>query len=263
MSTRSSRGPRDTSRSPDPPGARPPPVQEVSPARGAGLGTFGGVFTPSILTILGVIMYLRFGWVVGQVGLVGDAAHRHALDVDHPAHGPVDLRHRHGPAGPGGRRLLHDQPVAGDRDGRRRRASRCSSRRRCRWRCTRWVSRSRVTERLSRPADAGRWDWSRPSLVALLALSSARVAIRAQYFIMARHRPVAAVARCSGTRSGPPDAVVVPLSEVPKRGVLGRLRRVLPGRHGDHGRREHVRRPEAPGPLHPARDASRPSASAT
>ncbi|MEO0708308.1 MAG: amino acid permease [Cyanobacteria bacterium J06649_5] len=35
-----------------------------------GLGTFGGVFTPSILTILGVIMYLRFGWVVGQVGLI-------------------------------------------------------------------------------------------------------------------------------------------------------------------------------------------------
>ncbi|PSN10893.1 Na-K-Cl cotransporter [filamentous cyanobacterium CCT1] len=34
-----------------------------------GLGTFGGVFTPSILTILGVIMYLRFGWVVGHVGL--------------------------------------------------------------------------------------------------------------------------------------------------------------------------------------------------
>jgi amino acid transporter len=38
---------------------------------GAGLGTFGGVFTPSILTILGVIMYLRFGWVIGNVGLVG------------------------------------------------------------------------------------------------------------------------------------------------------------------------------------------------
>jgi len=36
-----------------------------------GLGTFGGVFTPSILTILGVIMYLRFVWVVGNVGLIG------------------------------------------------------------------------------------------------------------------------------------------------------------------------------------------------
>ncbi|MDZ7705351.1 MAG: hypothetical protein U5L04_12815 [Trueperaceae bacterium] len=36
-----------------------------------GLGAFGGVFTPSILTILGVIMYLRLGWVVGNVGLIG------------------------------------------------------------------------------------------------------------------------------------------------------------------------------------------------
>ena len=42
----------------------------ISPSKG-GLGTFGGVFTPSILTILGVIMYLRFGWVVGNVGLIG------------------------------------------------------------------------------------------------------------------------------------------------------------------------------------------------
>lgn len=37
----------------------------------SGLSTFGGVYTPSILTILGVIMYLRFGWVVGNVGLFG------------------------------------------------------------------------------------------------------------------------------------------------------------------------------------------------
>jgi len=35
------------------------------------LGTFLGVFTPSILTILGVILYLRTGWVVGNVGVVG------------------------------------------------------------------------------------------------------------------------------------------------------------------------------------------------
>ncbi|MFW5761349.1 MAG: Na-K-Cl cotransporter [Cyclobacteriaceae bacterium] len=39
--------------------------------KSAKLGTFAGVFTPSILTILGVIMYLRFGWVVGNVGLIG------------------------------------------------------------------------------------------------------------------------------------------------------------------------------------------------
>ena len=33
-------------------------------------GVFTGVFTPSILTILGVIMYMRLGWVVGQAGLI-------------------------------------------------------------------------------------------------------------------------------------------------------------------------------------------------
>ncbi len=30
-----------------------------------------GVFTPSLLTILGVIMYLRLGWVVGHAGIIG------------------------------------------------------------------------------------------------------------------------------------------------------------------------------------------------
>ena len=34
-------------------------------------GTFDGVFTPTFLSILGVVMYLRLGWVVGSVGLVG------------------------------------------------------------------------------------------------------------------------------------------------------------------------------------------------
>lgn len=33
-------------------------------------GTFSGVFTPSILTILGVIMYLRFPTIIGQAGLI-------------------------------------------------------------------------------------------------------------------------------------------------------------------------------------------------
>ncbi len=40
-----------------------------SKTSGYQFGTFQGVFTPSILTILGVIMFLRFGWVLGNVGL--------------------------------------------------------------------------------------------------------------------------------------------------------------------------------------------------
>jgi amino acid transporter len=35
------------------------------------LGTWSGVFTPTLLTILGAIMYLREGWVVGNAGLGG------------------------------------------------------------------------------------------------------------------------------------------------------------------------------------------------
>lgn len=36
---------------------------------GYAFGAFKGVFTPSVLTILGVIMYLRLGWVLGNMGL--------------------------------------------------------------------------------------------------------------------------------------------------------------------------------------------------
>jgi len=43
---------------------------ETSPAQPARFGTFAGVFTPNVLTILGVIMFLRFGQVVGQSGIV-------------------------------------------------------------------------------------------------------------------------------------------------------------------------------------------------
>ncbi|MBT8249897.1 MAG: Na-K-Cl cotransporter [Acidimicrobiia bacterium] len=42
---------------------------EMQPDRVEKLGPFIGVFTPSVLTILGVILYLRTGWVVGNVGL--------------------------------------------------------------------------------------------------------------------------------------------------------------------------------------------------
>ena len=52
-----------------PNGRRAPGREPVLPRSEGGLGTFEGVFTPSILTILGVIMYLRLGWVVGNVGI--------------------------------------------------------------------------------------------------------------------------------------------------------------------------------------------------
>lgn len=40
-----------------------------SPPSGGTLGTFAGVFTPSVLTILGIILFLRVGYVVGAAGL--------------------------------------------------------------------------------------------------------------------------------------------------------------------------------------------------
>ncbi len=49
----------------------PPPVQEAPLQGPPKLGTFIGVFTPTVLTILGVIMYLRLGWVVGNAGMMG------------------------------------------------------------------------------------------------------------------------------------------------------------------------------------------------
>ncbi|MGB5177272.1 MAG: amino acid permease [Gammaproteobacteria bacterium] len=46
----------------------PKPAAYANPSRGI-LGTFAGVFTPSILTILGIILFLRLGYVVGSGGL--------------------------------------------------------------------------------------------------------------------------------------------------------------------------------------------------
>ncbi len=65
-----------------PPGAVPPAPPEsgpqstdMLPASGGDdgsnqFGTFGGVFTPVVLTILGVIMFMRTGYVVGYAGLI-------------------------------------------------------------------------------------------------------------------------------------------------------------------------------------------------
>lgn len=36
-------------------------------------GTFGGVFTPTTLTILGVIMYIRHTWMVGNAGIISQS----------------------------------------------------------------------------------------------------------------------------------------------------------------------------------------------
>ena len=46
-------------------------VDEQEQTKRQKFGTFAGVFTPTLLTVLGVIMYLREGWVVGNAGLLG------------------------------------------------------------------------------------------------------------------------------------------------------------------------------------------------
>ena len=43
-------------------------TEPINVSKGA-LGTFAGVFTPSVLTILGIILFLRLGYVVGNAGL--------------------------------------------------------------------------------------------------------------------------------------------------------------------------------------------------
>ncbi len=46
---------------------------KTAPSQGtsARFGTFSGVFTPTLLTILGVILFLREGWVIGNAGIGG------------------------------------------------------------------------------------------------------------------------------------------------------------------------------------------------
>jgi solute carrier family 12 sodium/potassium/chloride transporter 2 len=45
--------------------------ETTHPTSGVKFGTFRGVFLPTLLTILGAVLYLRVGWVVGNAGLGG------------------------------------------------------------------------------------------------------------------------------------------------------------------------------------------------
>lgn len=36
-----------------------------------GLGTVQGVFVPCMLSIIGVVLFLRLGWAIGEVGVLG------------------------------------------------------------------------------------------------------------------------------------------------------------------------------------------------
>jgi amino acid transporter len=213
MIPRFSRASRGSTRPPETLAAGPPPTQEVIVSRGAGLGTFGGVFTPSILTILGVIMYLRFGWVVGNVGLVGALlvvtistliTFLTALSISEIA---TDQRVRVGGAyymisrslgietgGAVGIPLFFAQALSV---------------------ALYTVGFAESVVNVFPQADERLVGLLTTVAVAALALKSARAAINVQYFIMGAIG-LSLVSFFLGSGVGPSDTVTVPLTEVPR-----------------------------------------------
>ena len=104
--------------------------------RNAGLGTFGGVFTPSILTILGIILFRRLGFIVGSGGLAQALVMLGVANAHLGPHEHLTISHRDEPKGQGGRRLLPDLQNARGLNTVGLSASSCSPLRRSRWRST-------------------------------------------------------------------------------------------------------------------------------
>jgi potassium/chloride transporter 9 len=78
--TRTFRSKSHTTTSTRPEGKRAPSTDVVKPRPGAfprpvggtaKLGTFAGVFVPTTLNVLSILMFLRFGFILGQTGVVG------------------------------------------------------------------------------------------------------------------------------------------------------------------------------------------------
>ena len=70
-----------------------------------------GVYTPSLLTILGVVMYLRFGWVLGNLGLFRPSVVTLSTSITFLT--ALSIGHRDQHARGRRQRLLHDLAILG------------------------------------------------------------------------------------------------------------------------------------------------------